>query len=230
MLYRILKASVAGLARLLFRLEVRGTEHIPRSGPTLIVANHSSMLDPPIVGAAAPRPLHFLAKGELFSIPLFGRLIFAVHARPIRREGSDPGALRTALRVLEAGHALLIFPEGTRGEEGTLREGRPGAGMLALLSRAPVVPAYVEGTGKVLPRGRWVPRWGKIRVSFGPPLFPARQEARTQKEQYHEATRQMMAAIARMKAAAEAGRQEATLHAATSGHDKNFGLGSTPRP
>lgn len=214
MLYRIVKSIVRGLARLLFRLEARGTGHVPLSGPALIVANHASVLDPPMVGVVAPRPLHFLAKAELFSIPLFGRLIFAVNARPVRRDGTDPGALRTALRVLEAGQALLIFPEGTRGEEGTLREGKPGAGMLAVVSGAPVVPVYIEGSGRVLPRGRWVPRWGTIRVSFGPPLSFAGGRGSERKEQYREASRQMMAAIARVKAEAEESLREVTLRTA----------------
>lgn len=201
MLYQILKHLVLWVARLLFRLDVRGAEHVPRSGPVLIVANHLSFFDSPIVAAATPRPLYFLAKAELFSIPLLGRLITAVNARPVRRGGADPVAMRTALRVLETAGALLVFPEGTRGEAGKLGEGKPGAGMLALLSRAPVVPAYIEGTGRVLPRGRWLPRLGKVRVSFGPPLAFAGEQGPRQKERYREASRQIMNAIAGLKAA-----------------------------
>jgi len=199
-LYQIVKLFALALARLLFRIEARGTEHIPVSGPVLIAANHLSHLDSPILGAVAPRPLHFLAKAELFSIPLFGRLIAALNARPLRRGGTDPRALRTALRVLEAGQALLVFPEGTRGEEGALKEGKAGAGMLALLSGARVVPAYIEGTGRVLPRGRWLLRPGKVRVSFGLPLaFPGERGPRG-KERYREASREIMNAIAGLKA------------------------------
>lgn len=203
-----------GLARCLFRVEARGTGHIPLSGPALIVANHSSFLDPPMIGVTAPRPLHFLAKAELFSIALFGRMMFALNARPVRRDGADPGALRTALRLLAAGQALLIFPEGSRGAEGTLREGKPGAGMLAVLSRAPVVPAYIEGSGLALPRGRWFPRWRKIRVTFGPALSFAGEGGLDRKERYREASRQMMAAIAEVKAAAEGRPREAMLQSA----------------
>jgi len=213
-LYRIVKSIAKGLARLLFRIEAVGTGHIPRSGPALIVSNHSSVLDPPIVGAVTPCPLHFLAKAELFSIPLFGWLISALHALPVKRDGTDPAALRSALRVLATGQALLVFPEGTRGAEGTLREGKPGAGMLALLSGAPVVPAYIEGTGRVLPRGRWVPRCGKIRVRFGPTLCFAGAPGPERKERYREASRQMMAAIARVKAEADESLREAPVRTA----------------
>ncbi len=205
MLYAVLRLVAFLLARLLFRVEVRGAEHVPPTGTAMIVANHSSVLDPPIVGAVAPRPLHFMAKAELFSIPLLGRLIRAVNARPVRREGADARALREALRILESGHALLVFPEGTRGPEGVLREGKAGAGMLALLSGAPVVPAYVEGTWRALPRGRVLPRPVKVRVSFGAPLSFAKVEGAHRKERYLEASREMMAAIARLKQVAESG-------------------------
>ena len=201
MLYALLRWLAAVAARLLFRLEVRGARHVPAVGPAMIVANHSSVLDPPVVSAASLRPLHFMAKAELFRIPLFGRLIYAVNARPVRREGGDARALREALRILESGHALLVFPEGTRGPEGVLRDGRAGAGMLALLSGALVVPAYIEGTGQALPRGRLLPRPGKVRVTFGVPLFFKKADDGPRKERYLEVSGEMMAAIARLKAA-----------------------------
>src|SRR5207247_2649373 len=98
--------------------EGRGMQHVPPSGPVLLIANHSSVLDPPFVGGVAPRQLTFLAKAELFAVPGFGRLIHALNARPVRREGADATALRVALRALERNGALLVFPEGTRGAEG----------------------------------------------------------------------------------------------------------------
>jgi len=137
MLYAILKPIAVVLMRLLFRLEVVSPGLVPATGPVLIVSNHVSLLDPPLVGGAAPRPLFFMAKEELFRIPLFGRLIRGLNARPVRRDGSDTRALKAALAQLQEGHALLVFPEGTRGEEGQpLREGKPGVGMLAVLRRA----------------------------------------------------------------------------------------------
>jgi 1-acyl-sn-glycerol-3-phosphate acyltransferase len=198
MLYAFLKPIVVALMRLLFRLDARGTEHIPRSGALVLVANHSSVLDPPLVGSSAPRPLTFLAKAELFDIPLFGALIRGVNARPLRREGADAGALRTALRVLEGGGALLVFPEGTRGPEGVLREPKGGAAMLALLSGAPVVPVYIKGSGAAWPRGRRLPRPAKVVVTFGPPLTFQRATGADRKAQYEATSRALMAAIARL--------------------------------
>jgi 1-acyl-sn-glycerol-3-phosphate acyltransferase len=200
-LYSVLKPLTVAAAKLLFRLEGRGLEHVPASGAVLLAANHSSVLDPPLVGAMAPRHLSFLAKADLFRIPLFGALIRRLNARPLRREGADPGALRTALRILEEGGALLIFPEGTRGNEGTLRPAKAGAGMLAVLSGAPVVPVYIAGSGRVWPRERRLPRPGKVIVTFGPPLSFERRAGVERKAQYEAASRAMMDAIGRLRAA-----------------------------
>jgi 1-acyl-sn-glycerol-3-phosphate acyltransferase len=203
-LYEVLKPFAVALMRLYFRLEARGVEHVPREGALLLVSNHSSVLDPPLVGGAAPRQLCFLAKAQLFDVPLFGRFIHALNARPVRREGSDARALKAALRVLEEGKALLVFPEGTRGPEGALREAKPGAGMLAVLSGAAVVPVLITGSGGALPRGALFPRPRKVIVRFGPPLtFKTRGEsAEGRKDAYRAATEEMMRAIAQLSAQA----------------------------
>jgi 1-acyl-sn-glycerol-3-phosphate acyltransferase len=200
MLYAILKRIAVALMRLLFRLEAVGRELVPPTGPVLIVSNHVSMLDPPLVGGSVPRPVFFLAKEELFRIPLFGRLIRALNARPVRRDGSDTRALKAALALLQDGRALLVFPEGTRGVEGEApREGKAGVGMLAVLSGAPVVPVYVSGSGAALPRGRALPRPVKVRVTFGPPLTFKRASDDGRKEAYREAAQEMMRAIAQLR-------------------------------
>jgi 1-acyl-sn-glycerol-3-phosphate acyltransferase len=203
MLYAILKPFAAALMRLFFRLEGRGRAYVPRRGPLLLVANHSSVLDPPLVGAVTPRQLSFMAKAELFRIPVFGRFIRALNAHPIRREGSDAGALRTALKLLADGAALLVFPEGTRAErEGELRPAKAGAGMLAVASGATVVPVYIRGSGRAWPRGRRMFRPAKVVVTFGPPLRFAERPGLDKKQLYEAASQEMMAAIARLKDAA----------------------------
>ena len=198
-LYTVLKILAVGTLRTLFRLESTGRENIPATGPVLLVANHSSLLDPPVIGGAAGRQLTFLAKAELFEIPGFGGLIRRLNARPIRREGVDPGALRTAMRALADGQAVLIFPEGTRGDEGVLRPAKAGAGMLAVLSGAPVVPVYVKGSGHAWPRGRRVPRPRKVTVTFGEPLRFDGERGGDRKQRYEIASREMMKAIARLR-------------------------------
>ena len=210
MLYDILKPIAVFLMRLYFRMEARGIEHVPPTGPLLLVANHSSLLDPPLVGGATPRKLCFLAKAELFRIPVFGALIRALNARPVRREGSDARALRDALRILTEGEALLVFPEGTRGPEGVIREAKAGVGMLAVMSGAAVVPVYIAGTGGALPRGTVWPRPAKVRVRFGPPLTFKALAGEARREHYQAAAAEMMHAIADLHAASEytGGREE----------------------
>ena len=196
--YAACKAVALAVMRTLWRVEGRGMHHVPATGPVLLVSNHSSLLDPPFVAGVAPRQLSFLAKAELFTIPVFGRLIRALNARPVRREGADAGALRAALRVLEGGGAVLVFPEGTRGDEGVLREAKPGAALLAVLSGASVVPVFVRGSGRAWPRGRLLPWPAKVVVTFGPPLRFERPAGAGKKEYYDTVSRDMMAAIARL--------------------------------
>jgi 1-acyl-sn-glycerol-3-phosphate acyltransferase len=198
-LYAFLKPIAVLLMRAWFGLRVRGAEHVPASGPALIVSNHQSILDPPVIGGAARRQIYFLAKAELFRIPMFGSLIRALHARPVRREGSDPGALRTAAQLLGEGKALLVFPEGTRSLNGSLGEGKPGVGMLAVTSGAPVVPAYVSGTLEALPKGSAWPRRSQVSVSFGPALHFKPRNGAGRKERYREAALEMMRGIAELK-------------------------------
>jgi len=198
-LYTVLRLLAVGAMRTLFRLESTGRENIPATGPVLLVANHSSLLDPPLIGGAAGRQLTFLAKAELFEIPGFGGLIRRLNARPIRREGADPGALRTAMRALADGRAVLIFPEGTRGDEGVIRPAKAGAGMLAVLSGAPVVPVYVKGSGRAWPRGQRFPRPNKVSVAFGAPLRFNGERGGDRKQRYEIASREMMEAIARLR-------------------------------
>lgn len=199
MFYALMKAVALAIARLFFRLEAHGLEHVPRKGPVLLVANHRSFLDPLVVGASAPRPLHFMAKVELFSVPILGAAIRRLHTLPVRRAGADPKSLRLALRILEDGNALLIFPEGTRGKDEEFLEGKGGAGMLAVLSGAPVVPVYIEGSGRALPRGKFLPRPAKIVVRFGSPLSFVGQGNGRRKFRSTEVSREMMTAIARLK-------------------------------
>ena len=208
MLYGILKPLAVFLMRAWFGLSVRGAEHVPSSGPALIVSNHQSILDPPLIGGATRRRIYFLAKAELFRIPVFGWLIRALHARPVRREGSDPRALKTAARLLKEGKALLVFPEGTRSLDGRLGEGKPGVGMLAVTSGAPVVPAYVSGTLEALPKGAVWPRRSQVSVSFGPALHFKAPIGSGRKERYREAAEEMMRGIAQLR------EQGDTIHSA----------------
>jgi 1-acyl-sn-glycerol-3-phosphate acyltransferase len=210
-LYPILKGCAFAISRLWFRLSVVGADRVPREGHLIVAANHQSLLDPPLVGCASPRELDYMAKAELFRVPGLGRLIRVLNAHPVDRTGSDSAALRLALRLLGAGRAVLLFPEGTRGTEGRLGPARAGAGMLAALSEAPVVPVYIQGSGRAFPRGAAVPRPSLVTVTFGAPIRFARERG---KARYQEISDEIMAAIGRLKTEAE-GRRAATRHAGT---------------
>ena len=205
MLYPTIKLLATVLMKILFRVERHGIEHMPSTGPVLIVANHSSFLDPPLVGAMAPRQLTFLSKAELFRVPFLGWLITRLGAYPVKREGADMAAFRTTQRALTEGRAVLIFPEGTRGDEGELRPAKPGAALLAVQSGVPVVPVYVRGSGRAWPRGRRLPQPAKVVVTFGPPLRFQRAVGPQRKTQYETASREMMAAIGALKDRASGG-------------------------
>jgi 1-acyl-sn-glycerol-3-phosphate acyltransferase len=199
-LYPVLKRGIAALGRAWFRLSVTGADRVPREGRLVLAANHLSVLDPPLIGSVCPRELDYMAKAELFRIPGLAGLIRRLNAHPVDRTGSDSAALRLALRLLGEGRAILVFPEGTRGTEGSLQAARAGAGMLVALSGAPVVPVYVQGTGRALPRGAVVPRPVRVRVTFGAPLRFARGRGR---ERYQDISDEIIAAIGRLKTDAE---------------------------
>lgn len=159
--------GLSGLAfRTLWRLRVEGRENVPLVGPLLIAANHASFIDPPLVGSSLPRPLYYMGKEELFRWPVFGWIISQVNAFPIRRKEGDVGAIRTAHRILAAGGALIVFPEGRRQRGGEFGRPKGGVGLLAVKTGAPVVPAYLHGNHRA-----W--RFPRLRVVFGKPLAAA---------------------------------------------------------
>lgn len=160
----------------LFRLRITGLEHVPRDGPVLVVANHLHNADPVLVSVALPRPLHFMAKKELFSVPVLKWIVRRVGAFPVDRGRADRSAFRRAEATLHHGIAVGMFPEGTRSTTNALAPAHPGAGLIALRSGAPVLPAVITGSERlpgngVKARKNTKRRWrGGIQVEFGPPF------------------------------------------------------------
>jgi 1-acyl-sn-glycerol-3-phosphate acyltransferase len=163
-LYSCVKTAVMPLLKCVLGLQIRNAERLPLSGAAIVAANHVSNFDPLVVAAAAPRQMCFLAKVELFHVPILSFLLRRVNAIPIRRHAADRGALLAAIAALQAGRALLLFPEGTRSKSGEIQEGKRGAAMLAVKNRANVIPVHVSGTFRIWPhlwRRRVVVRFGK---------------------------------------------------------------------
>jgi 1-acyl-sn-glycerol-3-phosphate acyltransferase len=170
------------------RLRVYGRENLPAEGAVLIVSNHISQGDPPIIGVAAlPRRTYYMAKIELFRPALVGRIIRGLGAFPVDRGASDRRALRLAREILGRGDQLLMFPEGTRRTDGRLRAGLPGAGTLGLVPGVTVVPAAIWGSHRLL---------RPVRVAFGPPIDLSDLTAGPRSARAQKAVGRMMAAIA----------------------------------
>lgn len=157
--------------RLYFRCEVHGSHHLPPEGGVILASNHVSYLDPPLMGCAVNRPVHFMGKKELFDIPIFGWTVRKLHAFPVERNGADRQAIKQALHVINQGEVLGIFPEGTRGDGTTLLKPQLGTVLLASKSGAPIVPMAIVGADKVLPPGKRFPRPVKIKVYIGAPIY-----------------------------------------------------------
>ncbi|HEY0777674.1 MAG TPA: lysophospholipid acyltransferase family protein [Gemmatirosa sp.] len=164
--YGFAHAVVGALFRIGFRYRVVGAEKIPRDGGLIIAANHISNFDPPILGVALPRPVSYMAKKELFALPVLKTILPWLHAFPVDREAGGTAALRASLRMLKEGRCVGIFPEGGRNVTGTNEE-KAGAAFLAAASGAPVVPAAIVGTRRLRP-------FGNVTVVFGDPMHVVR--------------------------------------------------------
>ncbi|MBI3625297.1 MAG: 1-acyl-sn-glycerol-3-phosphate acyltransferase [Candidatus Rokubacteria bacterium] len=179
---------------------MEGSENLPPTGPFILAANHHNYLDGVVLGVAVPRKITFLVMPRVYHTtplhPLFFRHVGSI---PVNLEKPDPGAIKRALRILEAGGVIGIFPEGPFSLEGRLVDGQPGVALIALRAGVPVVPVGIIGTYEAL-RGRpWrVPRRYPLTVRFGPPLSfgRARREVRIQRALREEVTHRVMGEIA----------------------------------
>ena len=175
--------------KVFWRLKVEGRENIPASGGVLIAPNHVSNIDPPLTGSAMRRPLHFMAKQELFEVPVLGFLIKRTNAFPIKRGKQDIVAFRIVFKLLESGEPLLVFPEGTRSKDGGFGKAKPGLGMIACISQAPVVPVRLVNSGNLA-------SFKRLKVVFGKPMMPPKEYS---KEDYIRFSEQVLEGIKKLQ-------------------------------
>lgn len=196
MLFKIGASLSAMICRIFGRWQVIGQENIPREGGVLLCGNHVSYMDPPALAARANgRHVHFMAKLELFQIPLIGRLIKGVGAFPVKRGTADRGALKKAIELLQSGEVVGMFPEGQRSLDGTLLPAEAGVGMIVLRAQVPVIPVALVNTEKLLPPHAKLLKFTKLRVVYGKPVQLEDLYEKGGREAVEEVGKRIMAAI-----------------------------------
>jgi 1-acyl-sn-glycerol-3-phosphate acyltransferase len=166
---------------LAFSFRSEGSHHMPRRGPVLVLANHESFLDPLAVGLAVRRRICFLARKSLFKNPTFGRFLLSVGCVPVDQEGVAKEGLKASIDLLNAGRALLVFPEGERSWTGQMQPFKPGILLLMRRAPVPIVPVGVAGAFEAYPRKAllprlsplfWTPTGAAVAASVGKPIPP----------------------------------------------------------
>ena len=186
------------LARLCFRFSIDGEHLFPKTGGVIVAANHASFLDIPLLGCSIPRRVVFLGRANLFPNRLISWIIQQLGWIPLKTNRLDRKAFGQALEYLKEGTPVVIFPEGTRTEDGQLQSGKPGIGYLVAESQCQVIPAYISGTFKVLPMGAKCPRLFPVSVSFGKSISFHKSHMENKKQEYEKIGRSVMEHIAQV--------------------------------
>ncbi len=195
MFYRVAKIICRLVLLLLRRWKVTGSTKLPAGQGMVVVANHVSYWDPVVVGCALDRKIFFMAKAELFKIPVLGFIITKLGAFPVQRQGADRSSIMKALELLKAGRLVGIFPEGTRSKSGKLLDPHLGAAMLALKGGVPLLPVAVSGTRGVL---------GQVKVVIGKPMyFKAHNPRKVSRSELQSVSEEIMREIGRLLAVVE---------------------------
>lgn len=190
MFYSLTRFMGTVLIKLCFRFKVIGIENIPSTGPVVIASNHASLLDPPIIGIASNRPVHFMAKQELFENPILSFIFKKLGSFPVKRGTADRVAIKNGINILKKNEVLAIFPEGTRNKTNKVRKPAPGALMMASAAKAVIVPVAVVGTQKIT-------LFKTCKVVFGKPIYLDKTK-KYKKEDLNELSKELMQKIQKM--------------------------------
>lgn len=187
MLYQIFKFTFHIILRIFYRYEMQGKANVPDEGGVLLCCNHIHAWDPPLLGAGLKRNVVFMAKAELFKIPVVSFFVKRFGAFPVKRGAQDKQALKNALRTLNEGRVLGIFPEGTRSKDGHLGKGLSGVGLMALKTNAAVIPVAIVGPYRL---------FSKITICYGESIpFDDLREQKSSSELVRVATERIMSGI-----------------------------------
>ena len=188
------------IAKVFFRFRVVHRERRVLTGPVIFAMNHESYLDPPIAGISSGREVYFLARKTLLDVPVLGWLLPRLNVVPVDQEGTDRSALKALIRILKAGKATVVFPEGARTLDGNLQPALPGLGFVIAKTLVPVVPMRIFGAHEALPRGGGRLRFHPITVVFGKTMhFTAADLEPRSKELYQRLSDRVMTAIAALR-------------------------------
>lgn len=182
-LYHLFKWSVVSpMLHVYFQGRIYGAENVPQQGPLLVVSNHASDFDPPILSSCMRRPVAFMAKEELFRVPVLNRAIELYGAFPVKRGSADRSAIRAALNSLEKGWATGVFLQGTRTPDGRITEPKLGAAMIAAKAKVPLLPVSLWGTHAIARKGSAIPRSVPVTVRIGQLIDPPSSNDREELE------------------------------------------------
>jgi len=188
------------VGQLFFHFRVIHRERMLQSGPVILAMNHQSYLDPPLAGTTCDRAVYFLARQTLLDVPPLGWLLPKLNVIPVNQEGIDRSALKALIRVLKAGNAALVFPEGSRTVDGSLQPAEPGLGLIIAKTLAPVVPMRIFGAHEALPRGGGGLHFVPITIVVGEPIFfTAADLSPPGKDLYKRLSQRVMDAIAALR-------------------------------
>ena len=188
------------LAKVFFRFRVIHHERRVLTGPVIFAMNHESYLDPPLAGVASGREVYFLARKTLLDVPVLGWLLPRLNVVPVDQEGTDRSALKALIRILKAGQATVVFPEGARTLDGGLQPALPGLGFVIAKTLVPVVPMRIFGAHEAMPRGGGRLRLHAITIVFGETMhFTSADLEPRSKEVYQRLSDRVMAAITALR-------------------------------
>jgi 1-acyl-sn-glycerol-3-phosphate acyltransferase len=193
--YRLCAGIVAVAAKLFFRPTVVGAENIPLTGPVLIAPIHRSNVDFALTLFISKRKVFFMAKDSIFRVPILGPLITHLGAFPVKRGSADRESMTLSEEVLRQGHALVLFPEGTRQEGRTVAPLHDGAMFVAARTGATIVPVGIGGSDKAMPKGAKLPRFSRIRIVVGAPIQPPSSQGRVARSALAAKSEELRAAL-----------------------------------